>query len=89
MYKSFTKNIEKNVLRMVSSMWLLSDWLKETVGGVHLFVDLMHLNRSVLKSCEGIYKCTGTDSQINARQSCVCSIKKHFKYIYLFANLFF
>jgi len=30
----------KNVLRLISSTWPLSDWLMETVGGIHLFVDL-------------------------------------------------
>ena len=42
----------------------------------------MHRNRftnvcSDLQMCAVIYKCTGTDSQINARQSCVCKIIKH------------
>jgi len=40
-----------NILRLVSSVWPLSDWLEWTVGGVHLFVICMHVYiRNVLKS---------------------------------------
>jgi len=74
-----------HVLQLVSAMWPLSDWLEETVGGVHLFVDLPAHWRST--NVWGIYMhknwftkvCSDLQmhgkfkcSQINVRQSCVC-----------------